>query len=260
MPMTESTLPPIRPEPHGADHARYIVESPLEIAALLRSMQRKATLLTAFFDEGRDFILTAVADVVPERDQVVLDQGSDPAANLRALASEHLVLVAHHERIKVQFTGHGLQRIAFGARDAFSLAFPQTLLRLQRREYFRLAVPVSRPVQCVIPLSGRGANEKAELTIVDISCGGVAVVDLRDGQGLERGTLLRDCRIRLPEIGEVKTDLFVHSSFEVTLSSGLKRQRAGCEFAGILETDRNRIQRYIHQVERQGKALLSGLD
>lgn len=257
--MDQSPFPPGAPEPQDAEQARYLVESRPEIAALLRAMQRKGTLVTAFFHGGSDFILTSVAHVEPALGHVVIDQGADAAANARAASSSHVIFVAHHDKIKVQFSAAVLRPIRFAGRDAFLLPFPESLLRLQRREYYRLLVPVTRPVKCVIPATGKAGEETVELTILDISCGGVAVIERGAGPGLEVGTLLQGCCIALPGVGAVVTDLVVRSSLEVTLRNGVSRRRAGCEFVGIREGDRNLVQRYIHHVERQSKARLSGL-
>ncbi|MDA8108572.1 MAG: flagellar brake protein [Betaproteobacteria bacterium] len=257
--MRAPTDTPVKFELASADESRYQIDAPLEIASILEPMQRKGTIVTVFFDQGSDFVLTSVLEVAPRRGELILELGADADANRRALASREIVFVAMLDRVKVQFVAHGLRRAAHAGRDAFALDFPETLLRLQRREYYRLVMPVTRPVKCAIASPAPTGTEAVELTILDMSCGGIAVIDHREGPGFEPGTLLHGCRIALPEIGTVAADLRVRSTFEVTLKNGQKRRRSGCEFVGLREAERALIQRYIHKIEREVNVRLKGL-
>ena len=50
------------------------------------------------------------------------------------------------------------------------------------------------------------------MTIVDISCGGIAVIDSGEPDQLETDMCLRGCRVRLPELGELTADILVKST------------------------------------------------
>ena len=131
------------------------------------------------------------------------------------------------------------------------MPIPQALLRLQRREYFRITTPLTRPLVCVLGAQNAPSGEEIEAVIVDISCGGVALVDPGAPPYFEIGARLSGCRIPLPEIGAVGADIVVKSTTEVTLKNGNIQRQAGCEFVGMRERDRNLIQRYINRLERE---------
>ncbi len=236
----------------SVDESRYRVHDRLEIAAGLEALVRSRSLVTGYFDSGREFFLTAVVFVDEPRDQVVLDCASDRATNERALGADLVTFSATHQRIKIEFETHTLEPILLEGRDALSMPLPESLLRLQRREYFRIDTPLTRPLRCVIP--ARGRLPAIEASILDISCGGVAIADVPAGADFPVGEVLHGCVISLPDMGSVKADLTVKNAFESTLRNGARRKRFGLEFAGIPERSRVLIQRYINQMERQRRA------
>lgn len=249
--MANQTNKSERLEPGGADQGKYLIYSRPEIAAILGTLRKTGSTVTAYFGGDNDFILTAIIAVRPQRGDVVVDCGADAAANQRALQAGKINFVAAHDRIKIQFVAESLRQVHFDGRDAFSMPIPGALLRLQRREYFRITTPLTRPLKCVIGPQAAPLRTAAEVTIVDISCGGVAIIDAAGPADLDTGVRLRGCRILLPDLGEVATDIMVKSTFEVTLRNGAKHKRAGCEFVDMRERDRAMIQRYINRLERE---------
>ncbi|MGB7595898.1 MAG: PilZ domain-containing protein, partial [Erysipelotrichaceae bacterium] len=139
-------------------------------------------------------------------------------------------------------------------------AFPADLLRLQRREFFRLTMPITRPLKCQIPISeGEDGNEfVVDLNVVDISGGGLAIA-LPEGLDFAIDKEFKGCRIELPEVGMLVTTLKVRNQFEITLRSGGRVRRAGCEFIKLPGPMLTLVQRYIIKVERERKARESGM-
>ena len=240
------------------DQSKYLVHSQLEIAMILGTLAKTGGMVTAYFGSGNDFILTSIAAVRPEHDALYVDYGADADANQRALQSRRIMFVAVQDRIKIQFAAESLQPARLGGREVFRMALPQTLLRLQRREYFRIATPVTRPLVCAIPPQSELESAPERVTIIDISCGGIAVLDSSQPSYVETGMRLNGCRIALPELGAVATDLVIRSTYELTFRNGAKHRRAGCEFADMRERDRALIQRYINRLERERKDRAGG--
>jgi len=249
---------PLKPDAAGADQSKYLIYSRLEIATILGTLSKAGTMVTAYFGGGNDFILTSIAAVRPEQGQVFVDYGADDEANQRALKTRKITFVAAHERIKIQFAADALRAARLGGREVFGMAIPTTLLRLQRREYFRITTPLTKPLMCIIAPQAESVNVPSEVTVIDISCGGIAVIDSTDPSGIETGAHFRGCRILLPELGEVAADIEVRSTFEVTYRNGATHRRAGCEFIDMRERDRALIQRYISRLERERRDRASG--
>jgi c-di-GMP-binding flagellar brake protein YcgR len=256
--MPDHTEKPLKPDDASTDLSKYLIHSRLEIAAILGTLRKAGRTVTAYFGTDNDFILTSIAGVLPEQNAVLADYGADAAATRRALQARNITFVAVHDRIKIQFVAESLRPARLGGRDVFSMALPATLLRLQRREYFRIATPLTRPLVCTIAPQALPVRAPATVTIVDISCGGIAVIDSGEPADIEAGVRLRGCRIPLPELGEVTADILVKSTFEVTLKNGKMHRHAGCEFVDMKERDRALVQRYVSRLERERKDRTGG--
>lgn len=243
------------------DYGKYLLHSKKEILFILRAMCEKGSLITVYFNQGNDFLLTTLLAVAADGSAMLLDPGSNAEMNRKALASEKLTFIATHEKVKIQFTVKRLSSTEYRGREAFRAAIPDELLRLQRREFYRLTTPVAHPLRCAIPVRlADGTKTTFETTVVDISGGGLAVVTPPpEGAEFETDHLFENCRIELPEVGTVLATLRVRNVFEFTLRNGSKSRRAGCQFIDLPGHMLTLIQRYIIRVERERKARESGM-
>jgi c-di-GMP-binding flagellar brake protein YcgR len=245
------------PEPD--EDSLFLIWSVSEIRFLLSAMQQEGSLLNVRFGQSGDTILTTVLSVPKGSAHIVLDYGPDEAANRRALSSEQLVVETWLDKVKIQFQLTGLAKITYSGRPAFRAAFPEKLKRLQRRQYYRLATPVSRPVACKIPLTSKGMQGEPGVRVVDISLGGICISDQSHEVHWAVGDVFTDCRIILPEIDVVVLGLEVRNLVELALKNGAKGRRSGCRFVTAPESTLALIQRYILETERERRAKLNGL-
>lgn len=267
--MTEEATSPLpaedsEPKPDSllepSDYHQYLLHHQSEIAFVLKDLIQDRAQITIFFNEGKDLLLTALLSY--DDQGLIFDYGASEEINRKIQQAEKLFCVASLNKVKVQFIlRSNLQQIDYQGRPAFRGPYPETLLRLQRREYYRLTMPVTRPLKCVIPITDQqtGATTSAEVNVVDLSGGGVAVVAPPEGMVLEPGQEFPGCQIELPEIDTITVTLRVKSLFEVTLRSGTVIKRSGCEFVNLPGPLLTRIQRYIIREERERKARESGL-
>jgi c-di-GMP-binding flagellar brake protein YcgR len=242
------------------DYGRYLLHSKKEILFILRAMREKGALITVYFNQGNDFLLTTLLSVSADGSSMLLDPGSNAEMNRKALASDKLIFVATHDKVKIQFTVKQLAQAEFGGREAFRAAIPTEMLRLQRREFYRLTTPVANPLRCIIPVKlADGSRTTVEATVLDISGGGLAVMVPPEAVEFETDHLFENCRIDLPDVGAVRAALRVRNVFEFTLRSGAKTRRAGCQFIDLPSHMLTLIQRYIIRVERERKARETGM-
>lgn len=233
---------------------KYAIHSHLEILFILRAIMRKNTLVTLCFDPGDDFVSTSILDLDAERGKMVVDYGANEEINQQALRAAQLIFIASHDQVRVQFVCHGIGKTRFEGRNAFSVGIPESLLRMQRREYYRIATPAVNPLKCTLPLPAGHTPDTAEVIVQDISCGGVAVIDHHSRVDFEPGTTYENRRIVLPGISTLNVSIQVKSAFEVTLKNGLAGKRSGCEFVAMQGKMLAMIQRYIMKLEREKKA------
>lgn len=242
------------------DYGKYLLHSKKEIIFILRAMRDKGDLVTVYFNQGSDFLLTTLLSVSADGNAMLLDPGGNAEMNRKALASDKLVFIATHDKVKIQFTVKHLAKTEYEGREAFRAAIPDELLRLQRREYYRLTAPIAHPLRCAIPVKlADGTKTTFETTVIDISGGGLGVMAPPEGVEFETDHLFENCRIELPEVGTVLATLRVRNVFEFTLRSGAKTKRSGCQFVDLPGHMMTLIQRYIIRIERERKARETGM-
>jgi c-di-GMP-binding flagellar brake protein YcgR len=197
--------------------------------------------------------LTSILAIDPEKNTMVMDYGIDEALNQKALATKKLTFITSLDRIKIEFVCTSIKKICFEDGDAFIVNFPDSLVRMQRRNYFRVVTPATSPLKCVIPLPEEQEGNAAEITLLDISCGGVAVIDHHPIISFDPETIFENCQINLPNAGTIITDIQVRNTYEVTLRNGLACKRAGCEFITLPSNMLAMVQRYITRLEQTGR-------
>ena len=239
------------------EFSQYLLNSKSEMFAVFRGMVDHVSQVTMFFNEGRDLVLTSMISYGDNG--IYLDLGANSELNRRALEARKIFCVTHLDKVKIQFILHGLQRVDTKGGPAFFAALPESVLRLQRREYYRLAAPIARPLKCVMAFpAANGERRTVEAHIGDISGGGIGIISIPLDIPLETGLEL-NCKIDLPEVGVVTGAIVVRSVFESVARSGAKSRRAGCEFVKLPGSMLTLIQRYIIKVERERKARESGM-
>ncbi|PWT76718.1 MAG: flagellar brake protein [Proteobacteria bacterium] len=238
------------------DDGKYRIGSRVEIAFILRAMMKSGALVTAYFASGKDFVVTALLDVDAEEGALIFDSGSNAQLNERLLRSQRVSIVSSQDGVKVQFDLPSIEATSFEGRLAFRALFPPSLLKLQRREYYRLPTPILNPLKCQLPAQSGGV---VETTIGDISLGGVSLIGQPAGVRLEPGESFAGCRIVLPDVGTLNIGLLVRNSFQMTLKNGSVTQRTGCAFIDLPANQEAMIQRYIIKLERDRRAKLPDL-
>jgi len=244
--------PEIRSLPQ--DDGNYRIYARVEIAFILRAVMRSSALVTAYFGHGKEFVVTAILDVDADAESIIIDSGSNPVLNERVLRGQQLSVVSSQDGVKVEFEVQQVEAASFEGRLAFRIPFPDSLVKLQRREFYRLAAPLLNPLKCQIPIPGGGV---VDTVVGDISLGGVSLMGEHPRLDLQLGTIYENCRILLPELGAIQTKLMVRNSFPITLRNGAVIKRTGCAFLNLPSNQQAMIQRYIIRLERDRRAKLS---
>lgn len=229
------------------DTNRYLVRHANEIERVLREVMQDKGIVAAYGENGKDFLLTSLVGVEPREDAIYLGYGPDEKLNLLLLAANNATFATTHDQVRVQFSCDRVERTVYGNGPAFRVAMPRELLRLQRREYYRLVTSVVNPVKCMINTE----QGMLEALVVDISIGGVGILAYQESGELNAGEVYHGCRISLPGSGEFALSLEVCTTFEITLKNGRHTHRAGCQFIDLPASVETEIQRYIIRVDRE---------
>jgi c-di-GMP-binding flagellar brake protein YcgR len=232
----------------SAEDAKHRITAPKEIEFLLRNIAAKHARVALYYAEASCFYLTVLLGV-SERGLWV-EQSPKSAVNEAILNDSKLTFVSSHMRVKVQFEAQHPLAEQYDGKAAFLLPLPLNLLRLQRREYFRLPTPNINPLKCIIPISGHPHPKLNEVTIMDISVGGAALTCAEDDTELIPGETYSDCRIDLPEFGTISGTLVVRNWAILTAVNGQNYKRAGCELQDMDNPSIALLNRYIIHMQR----------
>ena len=231
----------------------FRIHSEIDIFFILRGIMQTNSLITLYPDYASDFILTSIIAIDTDKKEMVVDYGTNNKQCQKALHSKELIFVTTQNRVKIEFVCNQIRKIQYEGQDAFAVNIPESLLRIQRRNHFRITTPIVKPLKCVIPIPGQDSSAKAEVALLDISCGGIAVIDQHPIINFDPGMVYSDCKIALPDIGTITVNIQVKNTYEITLRNGQNCMRAGCQFIDLAASMEAMIQRYIIKQEQMRK-------
>ncbi|MEJ1098767.1 MULTISPECIES: flagellar brake protein [unclassified Pseudoxanthomonas] len=242
------------------EEEKYLLRTAREIGLVLQSLIDKRALISAYISPRNHTFPTALISVSPDEGSLLIDGSANDAINRGVTHAHHLTCVSQLDRIHVQFRLTGLSPILFEGQVAFRADIPDRVLKLQRREFYRLQVPVAEPVTCSIPApQSRTGPEFTDLRVLDISGGGIAVVVPQGHPLFKPYRDLDDCLLRLPDVDPIPMQLSVRNLFRQLNQNGTETWRAGCQFTSLPRGADVLIQRYIFRLDRQRSARERGV-
>jgi len=234
------------------NYSKYEVTSPEEVLLILRGLMKNGARVTGYLNDTLDFLLTSLLGIDVEGSKLTLSLDSSKVLNRRAQLCSKLVCISNQGKIKIQFVLDGVNLVRFGEGTAFQGAIPATLIRLQRRDYYRLSIPKGTPLLCVIPLlQTDGSTVNVEAGIVNISGRGLTLVIPPEGIEFEVGKEFPNCLIELPAGERIVTTMQVRSIYYANLSGGRAVKRSGCQFMKLPGPMQTLLLRYINKVESE---------
>jgi flagellar brake protein len=237
----------------------FEVGSRREILALLRGISEKKQMIRMLPVGDSDMCVTTILHVDGDTDSVLLDRPSDPEETARLMSGRPVSFETTLDNIRIIFGSEVMQLGMLDAVPALKIPLPSSLIRLQRREFYRMPTPVGNPVRVTIPMPAEAGGGEAAFPLSDISCGGIAILDNRFVLGDSIGHEYGGCRIELPEIGPIVTGLQIRNAQEMTLMNNKANRRLGCQFIDISPAAMSAVQRYITKLERERNARMAGL-
>jgi c-di-GMP-binding flagellar brake protein YcgR len=227
---------------------KHRISSPKEIRFVMQYISEKGNRVALYYDSRSSFILTTLLAV--DDSGMWLEQSPSDSENGKIIKSNQLIFVSSHLQIKVQFNATQASNVLYQGHPAFYLPLPQSLYRLQRREYYRLITPRTNPLHCVITKEPSPERKTREYIIMDISCGGVGLIGMETDTELIPGQTYFDCQVELPEVGTITGTIEVKNLVVLPSNSGREQKRAGCEFKNLDGASMILLQRYITNMQR----------
>ena len=228
---------------------RFLTTGPRPVAFMLSGFSRENEQFSVVYNRGTEMFLSTLVAVDSKNGRLIFDYSGSIETNKGVLASEQLVFVGRPGGITVQFTCGQATEIMYEGSKAFSAPMPKLIIRMQRREFFRISTPRIRPLMFFGRLPD---GSLLNLPAHDISVAGIGLDAATLPDGLEFGLVLSSCRLNLPDDGN---DLFFTATLrhlrEHEVRAGLQQWRIGLLFNKLTGSDESRIQRYIAKLERE---------
>ncbi|MBB5018233.1 c-di-GMP-binding flagellar brake protein YcgR [Chitinivorax tropicus] len=249
--MSETT-PPNQPAPitDVGDIRQFELSSVFDIAHALKQLMTRHDLVAVYFNQGERFSLTSILDVDQAGKTFIIDESGSPDVNRCLAQSDRNLFVATPEGIKHQFSCGQIHQVVFKGRPAFKVPFPAHIIKLQRREFFRLLTPIAHPITVTIRDHPSG---KLDVPLHDLSLGGMCLglTPRNDFNLLDR---YADCTLDLPGFGQLRFGLEVRNKRVERLHQGKEVLWVGCQFLNLSTAQENQLQRYITQLQMEQKA------
>jgi c-di-GMP-binding flagellar brake protein YcgR len=234
------------------DFDKFTITGKREIAFILDALREHIEPMTILFAQGAESFITIILDADDETDQVIFDWGGSEEINQRFLKAGSGSLLGYPEGIRVQCQVRNVVEIDYDGRRAFAAELPPTLLRLQRREFFRINVPMAQQPLCTL--------EGPLLTTLHLPIHGLSIAGLSFTEApqafvqFEQLAQIPHCHFDLGEFGNFECGIEVRYVTQFTGRTGRVIGRMGCRFDGLTLVMQAHIQRYMMHVERERRA------
>ena len=230
---------------------KYFLLGKMEILNLLNDLANRREPVSVYFNSGHDFILSILLSA--KSDGLVFDMGGDEKANARLENSDQCIFMTSPDGIRVQFTGIEPKKFWWGDEEAFWVALPERIVRMQRRDCYRNELPVVNAIR--VQLSDEKGTNIADWPLHDLSVGGLGASvagepHLKIGDSIEHVVIWISDKRRLNCAGIVR-----HVSQIDRQAKG--RYRLGIEFVNLPHVMEVAIQRIIIKIEYERHKLLA---
>jgi c-di-GMP-binding flagellar brake protein YcgR len=225
---------------------RYFLLGRMEILSVLNELILRREPVTVYFNGGRDFYQTTLLEARP--DALVFDLSGDAEINKRLPGSASCIFVSSINGIRVQFAASQSGRFSWGGSDAFWVPLPERMVRVQRRESYRILLPVAKPLMAKL-CAGDG-SVLGEWPGHDLSVGGLGFSTI-GAPPLEVEQEIARLQLALP--GQIAIDCAAQVRHVTPMSErqdGI-RYRVGVSFTDLAPATAVAIQRFITRVEHQ---------
>ncbi|MDR3213804.1 MAG: flagellar brake protein [Azoarcus sp.] len=245
-------IPPVQ----GDDLEHYLLRGRSQVRRLLQELIDARALISVHLLPGGLSFLSTILTLSDDEEWIFLDASPNETIHRRTLEAERLLCVTQLNRIRIQFRLTHSADVPIEGRGALATPIPTEILRLQRRDAFRLQVPLSHDLKCILPAQERKSGDTQshkrtiEVPVIDISVGGLSVEIPASKAPPAVGDTINGCHLKLP--GDlVGINLEVRNHGRRILGNGTETLRLGCGFVALPAQAANQIQRYIYQTERE---------
>lgn len=245
--------PAHRIPPDATAYADWGVADRAERLRLLRALADGREMVTLHAGDDDDcFVVSRVLGVDAGSGTVDLEFHTDDGRRDAFRAAGRATAVALLDRVTLRFELLRPTIAGDGERGRLRAALPERMARMQRRDAFRVAPPVSAVPTLAVP----GPSGSRSVRVLDVSATGIAFEWEGPEPAPAPGTRLVDCRLELPASVPIRCGLTVRGVEPLAdpFDDPSRRPlRVGCEFEGLEPSAARSIQVYVNLAQTRGR-------
>lgn len=240
-----------------ANESDYVVKNAKLVLGHLTDIVKKKSILTAHFGVDNASFLTTIVNIDPKKNLLLLDYGPKDYLNEQLLNAEKVLFRTEVDGIKASFVVNQIKPAKFEGSQVFSMPIPGAIFWMQRRQYYRVKIPITHNVTISLSLKNP-ADDTVELIkykLLDISASGFAFVNERrvfHDQLLPTEQVWENCTLTLPDGHQGKVSFIIKNNGELRSGNApVPLQRVGCHFVDLPANLQTPIQHYMQELEIQ---------
>lgn len=233
-----------------SDFSSFSIQNPKQIISHLALVLKNNSLIRARFGVNNESYLTTLIGINEKNNVVILDYGPKEYLNRQILNADKVTFETEYKGIKVSFTGSALKKITYEDDQAFIMPIPKVLFWMERREYYRVKMPLSRPSYCQVILKD---SEPVNIKLHGISLSGFSVLDDHKEifNQMISGASFKQCKLILPDTHEEVISFDIRYSHIINPDKAQQLQKMGCMFTQLTHSAEDVIQRYMQRIQRE---------
>ncbi|WP_347986911.1 flagellar brake protein [Methylomonas sp. AM2-LC] len=242
----------------------YLVKNPKVIVNHLTDIYKNRCIISAHFGEENSSFLTLITDYQPKKNSLIIDGAPTDDLNIQLLNSANVIFRTQLNGVKASFVGKRIKKISHGDRISFAMELPNSVFWLQRRQYYRVKIPLSHTQSFCEMSSGKSIAQLANplddtiiLRLTDLSINGFASINATydlNNLFVEDKEFI-GCQLHLNDGKQDKVSFVVKEITEIKLNNNTQEQRIGCLFTDVSPSFESNIQLYMQFIELQKRKL-----
>lgn len=242
------------------DLEQFRIRSRREIVFLLDGVRSQRQLVKMSADGSSEAVLTSILAVDGEEGLIWFDAAPSRTQNHRLTTCDQISFDTKLDQIRVLFSTEKAEPDDHQGYPALRVPLPESMVRIQRRQFYRVNVPRANPV--LVTFTPPGTKEKplekpVLVSMLNISMGGIAVLDESNSLDGTPGAVYENCVLAVPG-GSITISLEITNVAHIKLASGKGVRHLGCCFVNISNAVLAVVQRYILKLERDQNAKMTG--
>jgi len=242
--MSDTT--PITPELNNKVIEEFSIGSSITIGKYLHTMHDEENEVYIYLNTQDQSFVTEILGMDLANGSIWLGRPYDKNMLQAITADCEFVAVSFPENIKLQFCGKGIEQTTYEGTQALRISVPKSIVRLQRRNYFR--VMADEDMMAHVHIEEPGLTGEYEL--VDISLAGCGISVNSEGRHFSVGQGIHKAKLVIPDHGSPLRVSLVVKNIKHNPDDA-SHVCLGCEMHLLLPKEESRLQRFLLAAERR---------